>query len=621
MIDLWEFRGMRWQVDDFKLGHQYATIAHNLWLNSGSLDPMCDAATWNTDCDYSNTKSLYRHEDKLIRSDLQLQWAKSLTNRDYFERLYYIGDNGCLRFWENDEISETDCDFNRGGHLVGIRPPDPVPYVPVTPGIADWNPDFSPTNANLPLIGMNVSNSNWTANPANPLLEKRYETSFVFTYVNKWGEESEPSWPTYLVPFDDGDFIQLTPIPRSTDPDVIGVRVYMAINNDYYRISAPEKTHDAGGRYEVPNLTIDYAAPATFPTGNPAIYPSAYDQLRFAIDRERALDELITEDWTPPPCRAVTGVQNNPNQQSMLHLEELQNGMMVMADENTLYFNEPYQAHAWPIRYRRKINSTIRAIKRIDGGFVVLTDDHPRVFLGFSPDAMNEIELHFHHAVSDPQGVARLDNGVVYPCQEGLAFVSANNAYIINDGIIDRKTWLRHVTPETCRINVYEGRIIILTELPDGDPETLKIPNEGISDNRQVGYVYNVQQGEITSFDAGNFNMLLGLWRDSETNDLILGRGNELVSFMEGTPMMYRWRSGKIQVPHARNLNATRMEAEGFPVLTELRAEERIFPKVYKDNRVTRTPATGRKHWVQMEVVHNQRVSNWQWAIDLINIR
>ncbi len=627
MIDAWEFRGMRPQLDDFKLGQQYATVAHNIWLYSGSLDPLCKPQVWRDNCDFSNTRTVYRHEQHILTSDRDYDFAQSVSRRDVFERIYFV-DNGCLQFVEGDRIEGDVCGFPEGAgqvYTAGVIPPPVVDYAFLA-GPYPWNPnlyDAIQAGENIPQHGMLLGNVDYVP-PDNddPFQNSNYETSFVFTYVNRWGEESAPSFPSEFMPYNDGDTITLQALARSKDFNVIGIRVYMSIDGDFYRISNPDVTHNEGGRYEVPNLTVDYSATnpfVTLPNGD------NLDFIRFTIDRQSALDQLITEDWVPPPCNLPLLERdrqtNFVHDQPINHMEELHNGMIVLADKHSLYFNEPYTGHAFPDRYTIEINDVILAVHRIDGGFVVLTDSYPRIFLGSTPATLQEVEHYFNHAISDPEGACRVDSGIAYPCEEGIAFISASQARILNDGIIDRKTWQTIVTPSNCQLNIYEGRIIILTELPQEGRE--RLPDEYTHQN--VGYVYNINQGELTSFDADNLSMAFGLWRDPRFNDIIMRQGDQLVSFHMGDPMDYVWRSGKMPIAHGYNLSSTRVEAESYPLTINFidggSVKEHVNPKVIRDNMPTRTVGTNRSRWVQYEVRHDARVSNIQWAMDFNQLR
>lgn len=557
MLNIDKFRGMRWQVDEFRLGHNYATEAHDVWLGSTGLDPMRYGAKRAEDntVDFRSVRTFFQYDDKLITTNSEENaFVKSPTVGDNDNRLYFLH-NGSLQYYRESDVPAgvpTNLDL---GHKLGVDAPESQ----VVGGFGD-------TTFLSPVTNIGYGNGSFPGYYGPDI----YEVVFVFTYVTDTGEEGPPSVPTITRYAKSGETkIFLIGFTPTTNPRIIGARVYMAsTDRAYFRLAQPDITV-AG----VPNITLskdDFASGITF-----------------TVNREANQDLLVSEEWYPPP----TGLK---------HFAGLDNGISVAADEHTLYYNVPYLMHAWPLRYRKRIGDKIRAVAKIDGGHVVLTDNKAHLFMGTDPDYMTEVPINFNHACPDPRSVVEIDNGVAWATHEGIAFLSANNARIITDGFIDRVEWLKRVDINNFRTEMYEGRIICMTRDESGNP---------------IGYVFNLVEQEITSFTINEYSLNSGFHRDPHTNQLwYITDSQGMAIFNEGSQRRTKWISGKIELPGALSLCAGRAEIEDYipephEATLKIEAENRYQTKSITDNKPFYFEPTGRKRWMRIGIEAQRKLS------------
>lgn len=228
-------------------------------------------------------------------------------------------------------------------------------------------------------------------------------TSYVYTYVNGFGEEGPPSPASRIVIYPTDGSITVT--TNTVDPDseynILTKRIYRAVS--------------AGGVTsflfvdEIPLATADYEDDT---------------------DIEDLGEELQTVDWDLPPSDGA-GVIALPN------------GVTCMFSKNQLCPSVINRLHAYPVTYRLNFDSDVVAIGSIDTTVVVATETYPYLVLGSDPADMSSAKLEQRQACVSKRSMVTIRSvGVVYASPDGLVAINgAGGLQVITNNWISRKEW------------------------------------------------------------------------------------------------------------------------------------------------------------------------------------
>lgn len=238
-------------------------------------------------------------------------------------------------------------------------------------------------------------------------------TSYVFTYVNEFGEESAPSDPSEtILQLDEASVLVITPagLPTgiSLDYGITHKRIYRAV------------TGSLGSVYRfVAEIDIDDT--------------EYLDQLS---DDELG-EELLSTDWDLPP-------------DDLRYILALPNGIMVGASKNQLCFSVQNRPHAWPVGYRLPADTYITGLGNVDTSVVVGTKSFVYTASGNAPDSYSMSKPGAPHACVSARSIAYLLRiGVVFAGPDGLMAVNGPTDVInLTDSVFTREQW-QALGPET----------------------------------------------------------------------------------------------------------------------------------------------------------------------------
>ena len=160
-------------------------------------------------------------------------------------------------------------------------------------------------------------------------------------------------------------------------------------------------------------------------------------------------DSLITDGWVPPPNN-LTG------------LVALSNGVLAGYFDNTVCLSEPYQPHAWPTAYRKKMSSNIVGIGAFDTNIGVATEGNPVVLTGSDPAQMFPQKHIKPMPGRSRESVVGVGDGVVFATKSGLAKMTIGDVNLITTEIFGPEEWNALDIPNVrC---IYDGvKIYIIT--------------------------------------------------------------------------------------------------------------------------------------------------------------
>jgi hypothetical protein len=240
------------------------------------------------------------------------------------------------------------------------------------------------------------------------------ETRFyVYTFVDSFGQESQPSPPSQISPVFPGDDITVVwalPPAAANKPVISTVRIYRTV---------PGANNRAAFFFVAERPT----APALF----------VDDLASSAV----ALNETMPSgNWNPPPT-------------DMKGMAVLPNGFLVGFRGRDVLFSEPYQPYAWPSVYTLSVEDEIVGLGVFDTNVAILTTGSPYIASGVTPEAMSLIKVGPTNACVSRRSIVNMPGAVVYASDDGLASISVAGNSLLTQGVIDRDTWRKNYSPST----------------------------------------------------------------------------------------------------------------------------------------------------------------------------
>ena len=401
-----QFGGIIPRTPEHNLAVTQATLALNVNLRRGQLEP------WRELCKYkdvpSTAVSLYMYGHCLYTWDNVVSVAELSPE---WQRLYITGNSDSPQVM----VRGSCCDMTY--YRLGV----PTPPVPPHASAQEMCGRASDTR------------------------------SYVYTWVNQWGEESAPSPASNLVMVADGTSVSVTGI--SLPPDGYGI-----VSANLYRSSTGFRPVD--GKTQTP-LT-DYLFVAT-------IYFPSVSYTDTVLTKKLGMP-LDTVDVTPPPDR----LQNITAVEGVIRLA----GSVA----NRVYLSENFQPYNWPVKYELTLDSSIIHMKCLDQKLYVTTSTTPYIIDVSSCDdtkctpvtdigrPLPDISCgHYNSAIITPFGL-------IYSSDPGVILIDPSARWhILTSKWLTAEQW-HQLAPETARFEYWNGYLFIVTDETsfildiDGDP-------------------------------------------------------------------------------------------------------------------------------------------------------
>lgn len=365
-------------IDPAVLPENKSQDAQNCRFDFGGIAPLYDDVLQTITDPDDKVLSLYRYFGGIF-----LRWPSDVdvinpSLRDEHRRIFYTED-GKFRVIDEDTFRE----FYYADYGFGMNAVYPT---------KSYNPCPPPPTEKPYVSG--------TSTPGNPLLETR---AYVYTFVNKWGQEGPPSPVSSLLDVLDGDLVYVnTSAIDDIDED------YQIVAKRIYRINQGS----SGAVYQFVVETTD---------------DSYHDTI---LDQD--LDEaLATAEWDAP-LDGITGIISLPN------------GSLCGFVDNVLCFSEPYYPHAWPVSYQKHTEKTIIAIGCFGTTVAVLTLGDAYLAVGSHPSNVVMEKMDLGMSNMSKRGTVQAGDIVIYPSPEGIVVIGSNIRDLITKDIIARKDWEKY---------------------------------------------------------------------------------------------------------------------------------------------------------------------------------
>lgn len=341
---------------------------------------------------------------------------------------------------------------------------------------------------------------------ANPAGTDPVDKLYVYTFVSFWGEESAPSPASAIVSVNqnDGGSVDISAMEITVPAEyntLSNIRIYRS---------------NVGTNQAAYQFVAEIAVQATY---TDSIVDSA-------------LGEIIeVSDFDLPPT-------------DMFGLLDFGNGILVGFTEYEVCFSEPFQPHAWPIKYRLAVVDKIIGGGVFGNTLVVCTDDRPVLVVGNHPSTMTMTLHPNRQACVAKQSIVSMRNSVVYASPNGLYQIGYGGASLLTEPLYDRETWQQR-NPAQLRSSYWDTRYI------------------GFTDDK--GIVIETANNIIS---AADFNIDVdSIYTDPENETLYICQTIDSVNTISrfnagGTRISYKWRSKKFSLGSQATLTAVKILAK-----------------------------------------------------------
>jgi hypothetical protein len=417
-------------------------------------------------------------------------------------------------------------------------------------------------------------------------------TSYVFTYVNDFGEESAPSDPSETIQRNDNavtTIVTPTTLPTGVGSDygITYKRIYRAVTG---------------------SLGSEFRFVAEIPLGQSTYVDTLTDA---------ELGEVLESDgWDLPP-------------DDLRYILALPNGIMVGASGNQLCFSAQNHPHAWPIAYRLATDSRITGLGNVDTSVVVGTQTFVYTASGNSPDAYSMSKPGAPHSCVSARSLAYLLRiGVVFAGPDGLMAVNGPTEVVnLTETIFTREQW-QALQPETITGLAHDDVYFFFYGDTTG-------PRGGYALDMKPNGFGLIEVGMHASALAADLErdamaMVLTEYAEPDGNLLSAETGSEVpadgVTLYEWNAaqdaMRYSW-NGKLWLnPHPQAFQWVRVRAEDYDDL-EIRFTAdgaTLLDKLVTSGRAFRLPVRADYNEIHWTAIGTSRVRSVELADDVMEL-
>ena len=295
--------------------------------------------------------------------------------------------------------------------------------------------------------------------------ETLIERSYCMTFVNKFGDESEPSEPTKVIAVAQGDPVKFVtfPVIAATYPAYLvtgpggSYQTGEAPILEKYRL--PEKIRlyrtDASGTYRLVTTEADDARTLLWSeVANSDGSPKTINWVDTYEDTELG-EPLSTQGWQIPP-RDLNGILISPG------------GSLVGYKDRGVFGSVPYAPYAFPIGNRVAFDYNVKGLVATSSGIVVVTDGMPALIVGDDPAAWSIQKLEYPYGCVSRRSIVDLGEMAIYASADGLVGIAGANVGILTKDAMTRAQWQDLYNPSQIFAAHAEGRYYGVTTMPNG---------------------------------------------------------------------------------------------------------------------------------------------------------
>ncbi len=413
-------------------------------------------------------------------------------------------------------------------------------------------------------------------------------TSYLYRYVNDFGEASAPSLPSRTIQRTDGVVVTITtPTVVPTGVEGYGItfkqifRAATGVNGTAFRLVT-----------EIPLAQAEF------------IDDLADNELGEVLD---------SEDWDLPP-------------DDLRFILALPNGIMCGASGNQLCFAVRNRPHAWPVRFRLPTDTDITGLANVDTSVVIGTQSFVYTASGNDPSAYSMSKPGAPQSCASNRSFAYLLNvGAVFAGPDGLMLVNGpTQVSNLTETIFTREQW-QALSPASILGAAHDDIYFFFWDNGSeqgGYALDMKPTGFGLIElgfHATAVYVDPIEDALFMVLDA----------YDEPTSDLLPAPtggfldgvdGRTIFEFDAGAERMrYAWTGKLWLLPHPMALQWARVRAQDF---TELGIEftkdgQPLHNKLIASNKPFRLPARADYSEIDYVMVGTSRVRSAEVADDI----
>lgn len=338
--------------------------------------------------------------------------------------------------------------------------------------------------------------------------------SYVYTYINIYGEESAPSPPAEGAGAVDQTW-RITVATRTTDAGrapIDKIRIY--------------RTVTAASGSTVFQKVVDISSSQT----------SYNDTQTDSIVSAGA--QLQSTLWAVP-LEGIEGMIAMPN------------GIFVAFKGQNLYFSENYRPHAWPAEYTLTVTHPVVGLGVFGNSCAVCTTGHPAVVSGVKSSSMQLVMNNVAKPCLSRRSVVSTLAGVIYATDTGLVLLSPSGMIELTSVTFGRYAWANRYAPATIRACLADGKYFALYTLG------------GVA----KGFTFSPERLEegVVTFDGftDGSNVVTDIW----SGRAVLVQNSSIYELLPaiGTVRTAIWRSKEFHLPRPQNIAVGEVFYDGAP--------------------------------------------------------
>lgn len=342
------------------------------------------------------------------------------------------------------------------------------------------------------------------------------DRSYLYTYVNTFGEESAPSPASNDMSGPPDATWTVTGFPTAAPANPSGVNYPPIAKYNIYRTITGATT---GAQFYLVGAVGLPQGSGTYVDTHP--------------DSEISLNEILeSTNWDNPP-------------DYLDGLEAMPGGFLVGFTNNTVHFSEPNRPHTWPQVYDQSAHYNIVALAVWQQYLMVMTGGYPSAGSGNMPSNIVITQTQVA-APCIARGSIVVDmSGVFYSTQNGLIQFTGYGMQNVTESIISKTQWM----------NKYQG-----AHLMSARHRSQYMAVNGTN----YGFIIDYAEARLGVGDLTTVAGVVCIWNDEVTGDTLMCAGGKIYEWDPPSALsqIYRWRSKQFFTPTPLSLGACQVESD-----------------------------------------------------------
>ena len=451
------FNGMNPQMAPRVLPDSSAQVANNVKLTSSEMRPLRGPYTINTPAKplpaISIYKAFYGANQAWLSWPFDVDVVRGPMPSEVEPRFYWTGD-GEPRFGRYSDVTSGGLNNYPSSYFaLGIPTPTLQPAVAPTGGVSSTNATRYYCYTYFSQLGEESAPS-----PVSAVQTGKVDATWAVTNMDVFPANSGVGTASYsagtgLTTFTNTSLAHWL---RAGDVASIGgtdVAVTAATSSTVFTVPGDFHTATTWARKAPWNTTgmkrrlyRTSGSLGSFQLVNDNVGTTYNDTL---TDGQIMGDALISAGWVPPPTD-LKAIIVHPS------------GALVGIAGNQVCFSEPYQPHAWPLRYRQATDYDGVGLGVYGSTIVVGTQGNPYTITGVDPSAMSSEKIPGAYPCLSKRSLMSVGDGVIYATKHGMLLIGVNGVDIMSKDFFTRDEWANYA-PENMISEFAYSRVYVAT--------------------------------------------------------------------------------------------------------------------------------------------------------------